>query len=158
MEERGASPGTAGDAGRSGEPLMNFVLDASVTLAWAFEDEGGDYPKLALEALGRGEAVTPSLWPLEVANGLVAAERRRRISAADASRFAALLLALPIVVEPVDRRRVFDATRPLARATGLSVYDAHYLELAVRLGVPLATLDQGLRAAAEVEGVGIFRG
>lgn len=137
---------------------MNFVLDASVALAWAFEDEGGDYPKLVLEALGWGEAVTSSLWPLEVSNGLVVAERRGRITPADSSRFAALLMALPIVIEPLDRRRVFDTVRPLARVTGLSVYDAHYLELAARLGVPLSTLDQGLQAAAEAEGVGIFRG
>lgn len=137
---------------------MNFVLDASVALAWAFEDEGGDYPKLVLEALGRGEAVTSSLWPLEVANGLVAAERRGRIAAADSSRFAGLLLALPIVIEPLHRRRVFEATRLLARSRGLSVYDAHYLELALRLGVPLATLDRSLQTAAEAEGVGMFQG
>ena len=137
---------------------MNLVLDASVALAWAFENEGGDYPKLVLEALGRAEAVTSSLWPLEVSNGLITAERRGRITAADSSRFAALLMALPIVIEPLDRRRVFEATRLLARSRGLSVYDAHYLELAGRLGVPLATLDKGLTAAAEAEGVGIFRG
>ena len=137
---------------------MNFVLDASVALAWAFEDEGGDYPKLVLEALGRGEAVTSSLWALEVANGLVAADRRGRIAAADSSRFAGLLLALPIVIEPLHRRRVFEATRFLARSRGLSAYDAHYLELAVRLGVPLATLDRSLQVAAEAEGVRMFQG
>jgi len=137
---------------------VSFVLDASVALSWAFEDEGGGYPELVLEALGPGEALTSSLWPLEVSNGLVAAERRGRITAADASRFAALLLTLPIVVEPMDRRRVFEAARLLAQRRGLSVYDAHYLELAARLGVPLATLDRGLMAAAEAEGVGIFQG
>jgi predicted nucleic acid-binding protein len=106
----------------------------------------------------RSQPVTSSLWALEVANGLVAAERRGRIAAADSSRFAGLLLALPIVIEPLHRRRVFEATRFLARSRGLSVYDAHYLELAVPLGVPLASLDRSLQVAAEAEGVGMFQG
>ncbi len=135
---------------------MNFVLDASVALAWAFEDEGEDYAQAVLYALGQKEAVTCCLWPLEVANGLATAERRGRITAGDAGRFARLVLALPIVMEPLDRRRVLEVTRPLARRTGLSVYDAHYLELAARLGVPLATLDRDLVAAAEAEGVEAF--
>ena len=132
---------------------MNFVLDASVTLAWAFEDEGGDYARHVLARLGREEACTTALWPLEVANGLLVAERRERIEPADSARFTSLLLVLPIVVEPVDRRRVFEQTRVLARRWNLSAYDSHDLELAIRYGIPLATLDEGLRKAAEEEGV-----
>ncbi len=132
---------------------MNFVLDASVTLAWAFEDEGGKYARHVLGRLEREEACTTALWPLEISNGLAVAERRDRIEPADSARFARLLLALPIVVEPVDRRRVLEQTRVLARRWDLSVYDAHYLELAIRYGIPLATLDVGLRQAAENEGV-----
>ena len=132
---------------------MNFVLDASVTLAWAFEDEGGVYAREVLRRLGQEEACTTGLWPLEVSNGLLVAERRNRIDPASSTRFTRLLLSLPIVVEPVDRRRVFEQTRVLARRGTLSAYDAHYLDLAVRYGIPLATLDQGLRMAAEDEGV-----
>lgn len=132
---------------------MNFVLDASVTLAWAFEDEGGEYAAGVLKVLAAKEAVTSSIWPLEVANGLLVAESRGRMERIDATRFTRLLLALPVVVDPVDRRRVFEVTRLLAGRHGLSAYDAHYLELALRYGIPLATLDQQLGQAARAEGV-----
>lgn len=132
---------------------MTFVLDASVTLAWAFEDEGGEYADAVLKSLGDDEAITTSLWPLEISNGLLVAERKGRIDATSSARFARLLLALPVIVEPLDRRRVFEITQPLARRYSLSSYDAHYLELSVRWAVPLATLDGKLMAAAEAEGI-----
>jgi predicted nucleic acid-binding protein len=96
------------------------------------------------------------LWPPEVSHGLIVAERRDRLDAASASRFLELLRSLPIVVDPVARRRAFTSVRELARVRGLSAYDASYVELAVRLGVPLATLDKGLRRAAEKEGIEQF--
>lgn len=136
---------------------MNFVLDASVALAWCFEDEGGEYPVRVLEALGKGEAVAASHWTLEVSNGLLTAERRGRIGAQEVVRASRLLLALPIAVDPVKRSRDLTATYRLARTRGLSSYDAAYLELAVRLGLPLATVDDELREAAEAEGVELFR-
>ena len=132
---------------------MNFVLDASVTLAWAFEDEGGEYARDVLARLEGEEACTTALWPLEISNGLLVAERRHRIEPAASARFTRLLLSLPIVVEPEDRRRVFEQTITLGRRRKLSAYDAHYLELAIRYGIPLATLDERLRKAAEAEGV-----
>ncbi len=135
---------------------MNFVLDASVALSWCFEDEGGDYALRVLQGLRRGEAVVSSLWPLEVTNGLVAAERRKRLDRAAAAEARRLLQALPIVVDPVEPRRAFDNTSRLARSHRLSTYDASYLELALRLGVPLATLDGELCAASESEGVILF--
>ncbi len=137
---------------------MNFVLDASVTLAWGFEDEGGAYALGVLEGLRSSEAIVASLWPLEVANGLLTAERRGRIEAADARRFLHLLLSLPIVVDPVARRRAFEAVHALAKKHALTSYDAAYLELAVRLGLPIATLDGPLRASAEAEGLAPFTG
>lgn len=137
---------------------MNFVLDASVTLAWAFEDEGGEYADGVLESLREGEALTTSLWPLEVSNGLLVAERKGRIDPAASARFIKLLLAVPVVVDSMDRRRVFEVTRTMARMWGLSAYDAHYLELSARHGLPLATLDGRLSAAAEGEGVRRFEG
>jgi predicted nucleic acid-binding protein len=135
---------------------VNFVIDASVALAWCFEDEGGDVAEAVLEALRTSEAAAASLWPLEVTNGLLTAERRGRIPLEDAKRFTRLLLSLPIMVDPVARRRAFEATHALARRHGLSAYDAAYLELSVRLGVPLATLDRSLEDAAAAEGVGVF--
>lgn len=132
---------------------MRFVLDASVALAWCFADEGGDYPARVLEALRGSEAVVASLWTLEVANGLLAAERRARIEPQEVTRAARLLMALPIAVDPVERGRALTGTFRLARSRDLTTYDAAYLEVAVRLGLPLATLDADLRLAAEAEGV-----
>jgi predicted nucleic acid-binding protein len=135
---------------------LNFVLDASVVLAWAFEDEGGDYAVGVLEELRSSEAVAASLWPLEVTNGLVTAERRGRLGAPDGRRFLHLLLSLPIVVDPVGRRRAFEGVHALARTHGLTSYDAAYLELAVRYGIPVATLDEPLRKAVRAEGLSLF--
>ena len=135
---------------------MNFVLDASVVLAWAFEDEGGDYAVGVLDALRSSEAVAASLWPLEVANGLLTAERRGRIEAPEARRFLHLLLSLPVVVDPVGRRRAFEGVHALARTHRLTSYDAAYLEVAVRYGIPIATLDEPLRAAAHAEGLSLL--
>ncbi|HKK94270.1 MAG TPA: type II toxin-antitoxin system VapC family toxin [Longimicrobiales bacterium] len=135
---------------------MELVVGASVTLAWAFEDERTGLAMSVLDALDGSEAVAASIWPLEIVNGLVVAERRGRITSQDASRFASLLLQLPIVVDPVERRRPFETTRQLARDHQLSAYDASYLELAIRLGVPLATLDHRLADAAGQAGVSLF--
>jgi predicted nucleic acid-binding protein len=135
---------------------LNFVLDASVTLAWCFADEGGDYALGVLDELRSSEAVTASHWGLELANAFLVAERRRRIEAGDVSRLAKFVLALPIAVDPVARRRPVDSIHRLGRSHGLSAYDAAYLEVAVRYGIPIATLDSDLRAAAEAEGVGVL--
>jgi predicted nucleic acid-binding protein len=135
---------------------VNFVLDASVTLAWAFADEGGDYALAVLDGLRSSEAVAASLWPLEVANGLLTAGRRGRIRPDDATRFLRLVLSLPIVIDPVSRSRAFTEPEALGRKHALTAYDAAYLELALRLAVPIATLDEPLRAAADAEGVGVY--
>jgi predicted nucleic acid-binding protein len=135
---------------------LNFVLDASVALAWAFEDERSRTAVAVLDELERSEAITSTIWSLEVVNGLLTAERRGRISAPDANRFGALLLELPIVVDPVERRRPFDATRALARSHRLTAYDASYLEVGLRLGLPLATLDERLARAAADAGVALL--
>jgi predicted nucleic acid-binding protein len=135
---------------------LNFVLDASVTLAWCFADEGGDYALGVLDRLRSSEAVAASHWGLELANALLVAERRGRIEPRDVSRLVRFLLALPIAVDPIARRRPVDSIHRLGRSHGLSAYDAAYLELAVRYGIPIATLDSDLRAAAEAEGVGVL--
>jgi predicted nucleic acid-binding protein len=134
---------------------VNFVLDASVALSWAFEDERGEGALAVLDRLHRSEAVTSAIWPIEVANALLTAERRGRIEPEAANRFAALLLELPIAIDPIERRRPFEAVRRLARSHELSAYDASYLELALRLGIPLVTLDSRLRDAALEAGAGV---
>ncbi|MBA2849041.1 type II toxin-antitoxin system VapC family toxin [Thermosulfuriphilus ammonigenes] len=135
---------------------QEFVLDASVTVAWALEDEGDLYSEKVLDALGEGRAWVPSIWPLEVANALLMAERRRRLTRAEVENFLSLLQELPIQVEGDTILRVWGEILLLAREEGLSVYDAAYLNLAMRLGLPLATLDQALQKAARNCGVEVF--
>ncbi len=134
-----------------------FVLDGSVTLAWAFEDETDAYAEAAADSLAGGTGVVPALWPLEVANGLRVGERRKRTSEAKVAQFLALLRSLPIAVDDETALRAWQDTLHLARAHGLSVYDAAYLEIAVRRGLPLATLDDDLKAAAAAAGVAEYR-
>jgi predicted nucleic acid-binding protein len=134
-----------------------IVLDASVALSWAFDDEGGEYGAAVLQRLRTAEAVVPTVWPLEVANAPAVGERRGRLTPAESGRFARLLLSLPISMEPAERSGSLESNLRLARNRDLSAYDAGYLDLAIRYGLPLATLDGGLRTAAEAEGVEIFR-
>jgi predicted nucleic acid-binding protein len=136
---------------------MRFVLDASVTLAWCFEDAASSIADYALGILGSGgQAVVPSLWRLELANGLVMAERRQRMTEADTTRFLCLLEGLPI--EVISDYRDAASMVTLARAHGLTAYDAAYLEVALRTGVPLATLDGQLSRAAKAAGVTVMIG
>ncbi|MCH7716764.1 MAG: type II toxin-antitoxin system VapC family toxin [Gemmatimonadetes bacterium] len=125
-----------------------FVVDNSVVMAWCFEDEAGKYADAVLERLTVAEAMVPAIWPLEVGNVLLVAERRRRLRRADSERFIALLRQLPIVVEPEDARRALGDVMALARDVGLSTYDASYLNVALRHGLPIATMDRDLRKAA----------
>lgn len=136
--------------------MSRFVLDCSVAMAWCFEDESDGYADAALDGLVNGAAMVPSHWRLEVANVLLAAERRVRLTEADSTRFLELLGALPIEVNGETHARAFGAVLLLGREHGLSSYDAAYLELAMRESVPLASLDQSLRLAAESSGVSLL--
>jgi predicted nucleic acid-binding protein len=133
-----------------------LVLDASVTLAWAFEDEEDAYPDFVLDSLAEAKACVPTIWPLEVSNALLVAERRGRLNQAATVQFLALLWQLPIVLEPERPERIFGEILSLAREQGLSTYDATYLHLAMRRGFPLATSDELLRQAATRAGVPLF--
>ena len=128
--------------------MSEFVLDCSVTMSWCFGDEATVYGDSVLEGLADSGALAPSIWPLEVGNVLLAAERGGRLTAADSARFLALLGSLPIRVEETPSQGAFGDWLGLARALGISAYGAAYLELAVRKGAPLATLDKRLRGAA----------
>lgn len=132
---------------------MSFVLDASTALAWCFRDEDDERATAALDQLEVDEAYVPAIWSLEVANGLIAAERRKRITASAASKAMRLMLSLPIIPDPSERSRDFETTWRLARTHQLSAYDSAYLELAIRYNVALITLDKRLRAAARTEGL-----
>ena len=128
---------------------MTFVLDASVTLAGVMPDETSELADRLLTQLRNGSAVVPCVWPLEVANALAIAERRDRIFHEQSDDIVELLLELPIEVAVSSPELELAALLEFARQFGLSAYDASYLELAVRLNLPLATLDRRLRAAAE---------
>jgi len=134
----------------------HFVLDASVTLGFCFEDEASDYADLALALLRDGGAHVPRIWEMEVANVLVMAERRGRLTPAETVRFLDLLAALPITVQDEPEGRILREIRALARDHNLSVHDACYLDLAMREAMPLATVDAALRRAATVVGVEVL--
>jgi predicted nucleic acid-binding protein len=133
-----------------------FVLDNSIVMSWCFQDEASRYADAALDALETSEAIVPSVWPLEVANVLLVAERKRRLSRADTTRFVSLVRSLPILVEDETPDRILGEILALAREYGLSSYDASYLDLAVRTSLPMATLDQHLRKAARRCGVPLW--
>ena len=109
-----------------------------------------------LAGLADDEALVPALWPLEVANVLLVAERRRQLSRADALRFLELIAALPVEVDRAPTIREMGDVFALGHAHGLSAYDAAYLAVAARERLPLATRDGSLRAAARAAGVAIF--
>lgn len=125
-----------------------FVLDCSVSMAWIFDDEDDAYAASVRDRLKSEAAIVPAIWPLEVGNALLVAERRRRISRAESLRFSRILGALPIDINVTPSLQDTEALCELARDVGLSVYDATYLELAATHGLPLATLDKGLARAA----------
>ena len=128
------------------------VLDCSVVMAWAFEDESSTLADRALGIAAAGSAVVPGIWPFEVANALLVAQRRSRLTHDDAIRFLGLLDALDIEVDHAGASRTPALAEQVGREAGVSAYDAAYLELAMRLVVPLATHDVALLAAAQKVG------
>ena len=134
-----------------------LVLDNSIVMSWCFQDEASKYADAVLDALETSEAIVPSIWPLEVANVLLVAERKRRLSRADTARFVSLIRSLPILVEDETPDRILGEILALAREYGLSSYDASYLDLAIRTSLPMATLDQDLRKAAKRCGVALWK-
>jgi predicted nucleic acid-binding protein len=126
---------------------MDFILDCSVAMAWCFEDEVTDYSEAVLERLKTNKAFVPVIWSLEVANVLLFAERKTRLSHAKTIAFMESLRHLPIVYD-INSQVAMSTTFEIARETGLTIYDASYLELALRLQLPIATLDKALRKAA----------
>ncbi|MXW19134.1 MAG: type II toxin-antitoxin system VapC family toxin [Gemmatimonadetes bacterium] len=134
---------------------MSFVLDCSVAMSWVFPDEATDATDQLRESLVDGRAFVPALWPIEVANVLLVATRRQRIDRTEWPRIARNLEALPLVIDPVSTSRIWGEVLDVARTHRLSAYDAMYLELAIRMQLPLATLDRALATAARAAGVAV---
>ena len=132
---------------------MSVVIDSSITLAWLFADERTEAANAVLQSVTESGAVAPSLWRLEVANALQMAVRRKRIDPAFRDASIKDLRGLDIEIDAETDEHAWKATLQLADRHGLTLYDAAYLELAQRLDLPLATLDQQLRAAAAALGV-----
>jgi len=132
---------------------VNLVIDSSITLAWFFEDERSDLADAVLRQVAQSGAVVPSLWRLEVANALHMAVRRKRIDAKFRDASIADLRSLPIAIDPETDRHAWGTSLNLAERCQLTLYDAAYLELAQRVGLPLASLDSQLRAAGAAVGV-----
>lgn len=126
-----------------------FVVDNSIVMTWCFKDEASTYADAVLDSLSEAIAVVPAIWPLEVVNVLLVAERQKRLREPDSVRFISLLSQLPIVVERAWPERMMKDLLALGRANSLSNYDATYLELAMRQGLPIATLDKKLVEAAK---------
>ena len=138
---------------------MDWVLDASIALAWALPDETSLQADQFLSRIsGKSTLWVPSLWWYEVANALILAERRKRLTEADGIQLRELYGMLPIKTDMIVGPDTIERLRTLAREYSLSAYDAAYLELALRKGLRLATSDQNLQSAARKAGVRILRG
>jgi predicted nucleic acid-binding protein len=132
---------------------MSLVLDCSATLAWVYGDETTDAIRAVFDAVGSKGAWVPALWRLEVANVLEMGVRRGRHDAALRDAMLTDLALLPVRLDPETDQHAWGSTARLAARHRLTLYDAAYLELARRRDLPLATLDQALRAAALAEGI-----
>jgi predicted nucleic acid-binding protein len=127
----------------------DFVVDCSLVMTWCFDDEINDYSDTILEKLNDSKAVVPTIWALEVANVLLLSQRRKRITSVKSASFIDTLSRLPIFIDESTTSRAMHSIFVLANELNLTVYDAAYLELAIREKIPLFTMDKGLIAAAE---------
>lgn len=128
---------------------MKFVIDASAMLAWCFDDERPRGADALLEKLVQGGMMAPAHWPLELANIIWNSEIKKRLSMADAQSFLQVVESLSIVIDSETPRRAWNDILRLARSEKLTVYDAAYLELALRKRATLVSKDRELLAAAK---------
>ena len=138
---------------------MSFVLDNSVTMRWFFGDGKPQelaYAGKVLDAMKQDNALVPVTWGLEVANVIARAEAKGLVTEARSGAFLEMLEGVDIEVDSATFGQALSDTLQLARRYKLSSYDASYLEVALRLGMPLATLDEGLQKAAKKAGVKRF--
>ena len=135
----------------------SFVLDCSLTMTWCFPNEATTLSRAALKKLESSIALVPSLWLYEVGNILFVAQRRKRISRAQCETFLALLNQLPVQISSAPNLDSITHIVDIARVYDLSVYDAAYLELSLRHGVSIATLDKKLQKAAKSAGIALCK-
>lgn len=135
---------------------MSVVIDASLALSWLFEDEQTPLIMNLLQQVSGTGAVVPSLWRLEIGNALQIAIKRRRINPAYRDAMIQKLVHLPIATDPDTNEYAWTTTLHLAEVHQLTVYDASYLELTLRRGLPLATCDADLAAAAKTAGANLL--
>ena len=135
----------------------SFILDASVTMSWFLEDEIDVYGEQIKTAVQQGATpVVPALWAVETTHVVLRAERRQRLSAETARDILTLLKTLPVEIDDASSKVAFTEGWALAEAHQLSVYEAMYLELAIRRGLPVASLDAAFQKAAGRSGVPLF--
>jgi predicted nucleic acid-binding protein len=132
---------------------MGFVLDASIALSWCFSDESTVSTSALLDRLEKEIAFVPGIWPLEIGNILISAERRHRIRYADITQCLELFGKLNIEIDNQTSVKAFHEILSLAHSEKLTTYDAAYLELAMRRGLPLASKDLQLCKVADRLGV-----
>lgn len=137
--------------------VNGIVIDASVALAWCFPDEASDYADAVLVALEGRTVVVPAIWSIEITNALLVGERRKCIRQPEVRRFVELLKGLNIVEDAQPFADTVSNVLPLAREYDLSAYDAAYLDVAVRHGAPLVTLDAALQKAGRAAGIKLFK-
>jgi predicted nucleic acid-binding protein len=137
---------------------VSLVIDASITMAWCFEDEATPAAEEVLDQVVESNAIVPSIWRFEVGNALQMAIRRKRITEIFRDDALAKLLAMPIAVDPETDAHVWTTALRLSERFGLTLYDAAYVELAQRRSLPLATLDQEMRSAAHALNVELLGG
>ncbi|WP_459554734.1 type II toxin-antitoxin system VapC family toxin [Lacunimicrobium album] len=135
----------------------SLVLDCSMVMAWLFHDEQTELTDRVQQMMLMQAAVVPSIWSYEVANVLLTAQKKKRITEQDANEFVSNLMVLEIYVDVPSKEEAFDKTLAMARENQLTSYDAAYLELANRLAIPLATLDKDLIRGATSLGVPIVK-
>jgi predicted nucleic acid-binding protein len=132
----------------------SLVLDASVTISWCIEEERNKATEAILDSFAQGSnALVPSLWVWEVSNVLLMAQRAGKLDSVRRHQQIALLRKLPISIDEDAHKQAWNDTTTLASTHNLTIYDASYLELALRQGLPLGTLDKNLRKAAKEIGI-----
>ena len=129
--------------------MIEFILDCSISISWVLVDEDDDYANSILDLMTDATAFVPEIWSLEVVNTLLVAERRNRMTIEQSEQAIKLLQSLPIVIDTLTSSQAFQQTLKLGREQSLASYDAAYLELALRINLPLATNDNRLIEAAK---------
>lgn len=136
--------------------MIEFVLDCSVAISWCLAHEDSDYADAVLALMPDAEAFVPGIFTLEIANTLLVAERRNRMTSNQIASAINLIQSLPIKIDTQTPTKALETILTLGRKQGLASYDAAYLELAIRLRLPLVTLDNQLTEAATSCSVVLF--